>query len=463
MSRKRGGIWAQLGSVAGMKVLVMGASGLIGIFTSRLIISSFGVDAYAQYGLLGTLPTLMPFADLGMVAVVINAIAGAEDPRTDPGVRRTLTTAFRILLRSGVVIFAAAVLLTVTGAWPYVLGRGGLLPGAEWVPLICIGVFVIGLPLSVGSRILVGLGRITTQIAATGITGPLMIGGVFLIATVMPAGGNYLAVVTYIVAALVSLLCLVLAARALPGQVTGAIREIRDRKRFPSVKAAHLAGPMVLQMLVLPIAMQTDRLLLSHLTRGDELAQYNLGSQLFNIVVQTISAAGVALWPIFARARSKSQIVSPVRTTVIFGALGAAAGLAILVVSPWLVEFVTKGAFALDPWLLGGFVVFVTLEAAKYPVGMYMTDAKGLRFQVIPILILVPLNVAVSWVLTLVIGAGGPIIGSAVSVLLCQVIPYTLYVRRDLARRRAERDEAESPDETDDEPDSVADNGTGLE
>lgn len=450
MSR-RGGIWGQLASVAGMKVLVMGVSGLIGIFTSRIIISAFGVAAYAQYGLLGTLPTLVPFADLGMVAVVLNAIGAADDPATDVNVRRTLTTAFRILLRSAAVILAVSLILTLLGAWPTVLGRGGLLPGAEWVPLICVAIFAVGLPMSVGSRILIGLGRTTTQVAATGITGPFMITGVFLMATFLPVSGNYLAVLTYMAAALVSLLCLILAARALPGQVTGAIREITDRKRYPSVKASHLAGPMLLQMMVLPIAMQSDRLLLSHLTRGHELAQYNLGSQLFNIVVQTISATGVALWPMFARARSKSQIVSPIRTTGIFGLLGFAAGLALAIISPWLVGFVTDGAFSLDLWLVGGFVAFVTFEAAKYPVGMYMTDAKGLRFQVIPILILVPLNVAISWVLTLVVGAGGPIIGSAIAVLCCQVIPYIWYVRRDLARRRAERDEAEATGELEDE------------
>jgi hypothetical protein len=48
----------------------------------------------------------------------------------------------------------------------------------------------------------------------------------------------------------------------------------------------------------------------------------------------------------------------------------------------------------------------------------------------------VPLNLGLSWVLIAPFGAAGPILGSAVAVLLCQVLPNLWYVRRDLRRRR---------------------------
>ncbi|WP_449372186.1 hypothetical protein [Arthrobacter psychrolactophilus] len=105
--------------------------------------------------------------------------------------------------------------------------------------------------------------------------------------------------------------------------------------------------------------------------------------------------------------------------------------------SPWLVEFISSDKIRLDAWMIVGFVVFVTLQAAKYPAGMYMTDSRGLRFQVIPILILVPLNLGASWYLIGIIGAAGPIIGSAISVAVCQVVPNLWYVHIDLQKRRA--------------------------
>ena len=75
--------------------------------------------------------------------------------------------------------------------------------------------------------------------------------------------------------------------------------------------------------------------------------------------------------------------------------------------------------------LIAAYLVYVVIEAAKQPLGIYMTDPRGLRFQVVPVLVLVPVNFALSWWLTAPLGATGPILGSAVSVLVCQLVPYT--------------------------------------
>ena len=83
-------MWRSVGSTAIMKVLVMGTSGLLGILTSRMILSHYGTDAYAQYGLLASLPALLPFADLGIAAVgvLMGGLAAAcyYWPWGEPGV-----------------------------------------------------------------------------------------------------------------------------------------------------------------------------------------------------------------------------------------------------------------------------------------------------------------------------------------------------------------------------------------
>ncbi|MCU1438800.1 MAG: polysaccharide biosynthesis protein [Naasia sp.] len=425
-----------VGAPAVMKVGVMVLSGILGILTSRLIISHYGTEAYAQYGLLTALPNLLPFADLGISAVIINTIAGSSDPRNDLKVRRTIVTAWRALLISSAVIASVAILITALGAWPLLLGNGLLPESGSITALVCLLVFAAALPITVGQRILVGMQRNTIQVAAQAIVAPFMILSVGACILLSAPAGGFLAIFSFLGSALVSLTCLTIGARLIYPQVGKAMREVPRVKSAPGVPIMNVAWPMMVQFLALPIAMQTDRLLLSHLTTGEELAQYNLASQLFGIVLQTVSTAGLALWPIYAKARAKGQVRSPVQPTLWFLGLGLAAGLALAVVSPWLVEFVSDGQLHLDGWLVGGFVAFVALQAAKYPVGMYMTDERGLKFQVIPILILVPLNLGLSWYLIPIIGAGGPIIGSAISTLLCQLVPNLLYVRRDLARRR---------------------------
>ena len=94
-TRKQRNIWVTIGSTAGLKVLVMGVGGVLGMINTKLILSHFGKPAYAQYGLLASLPSLLPFASLGMAAVVMNAVSQAKDPRDDREMARTLTTALR--------------------------------------------------------------------------------------------------------------------------------------------------------------------------------------------------------------------------------------------------------------------------------------------------------------------------------------------------------------------------------
>lgn len=433
-------LWKSVGSTAIMKVIVMGISGLLGILTSRMILSHFGVGAYAQYGLLASLPALVPFADLGIAAVVLNAIAGSKDPRRDDHVLRTVVTAFRILLISGPIIALVALTISLLGLWPTLLGNG-LLPDGGVTALICAVIFGLALPLTVGQRILIGIGRNATQVAAQTIVAPFIFLSVLVTVWLALPVGDYLAVLSYVAAALVSVVCLTMAARLTSPLVTQAIRAIPRVRSVPRVPVIAVAGPMLVQMVILPIATQMDRILLSNLSTTDQLAQYNLGSQLFGIALQTISAAGLALWPIFAKARSADHIRSPFKPALVFLAAGLLIGGIMAALSPWLTRFVSSGQLQL-PWtVVVGFVVLVAVQASKYPLGMYMTDERGLKFQVLPILILLPLNICLSIFLIHRIGAAGPIWAGATSALLCQVLPYLWYVRRDLRRRRVELDQ----------------------
>lgn len=428
---------ATVGSTALAKVAVMGVSGLLGLFTSRMIISHFGTDAYAQYGLLTSFPALLPFADLGMAAVVINAVAGSDAVRSDAYVRRSITTALRILVVAGLVLVGVSLAIAALGLWPTLLGDG-LTTGGSLAATACLAVFGLVLPLTVGPRIMVGLRRTSAQVAAQSVVAPFILASVSVaVATAAPVG-SYLAVLSYLGNALVALICLVLAGRALRPQLGLALREVPRLRRAPSLPAFRLAWPMLVQMIALPVAMQTDRLLLSHLTSGDELAQYNMASQLFGMVLQAIMAGGMALWPVYARARASRHVRSPFRPAMWFLGGGLLLAGVLALASPYLARYVSGGRIHLDLALVLGFVAFVGMQAMKYPLGMYMTDHRGLRFQVLPILAMVPLNLGLSWWLVGVVGPGGPIIGSAVSVLLCQVLPNFGYVSRDL-RRRAEQ------------------------
>ena len=366
--------------------------------------------------------------------------------RTDDFVKRAIVTALRVLLVSGGIMVAVSAVITLLGWWPVLLGEGLLPDGGSLAAGLCLAVFGLVLPLTVGQRILVGLRRTSTQVASQAVVAPFMLLAIGSAVMLSVPAGSYLAVISYVANALVSVICLVVAARALSPQLGQAVRLVPRLRSYRGVPAIGLAWPMLVQMIALPVAMQTGRLLLSHLAGPEELAQYNLASQLFGIVLQTVAAAGIALWPIYAAARTAGRVESPAVPTLWFLLGGLVLGGALAVLSPFLAEFVSGGQIVLDGWMLGAFVLFVGLQAAKYPIGMYMTDKTGLVFQVLPIVLMVPLTLGLSWWLIGEIGAAGPVLGSAIAVAICQLVPNLWYVQRDLARRRAEAARTAAPD-----------------
>lgn len=416
------------------KAIVMGCGACFSVISTRMIIEHFGVAAYAQYGLLVSIAMLMPFADLGLGAAIMNTVASASSP-SSPAIGRVLISALRVLVCSATAVIAAAALITATGWWPLLLGDG-LLPGGGIAAFCCALIFALRLPFGIGQRLLTGLGLNHVQIRLQFVQAPLFLTSILLLVS-LNAPGNLLAPVSYGGALIVAVGSVWIARRHVHPNVGWALTRLPRWKSVRGARTMHVAWPMLVQLAVLPLAFQTDRILLSHLGTTEDLAEYNLAAQMFGMILQSITAAGIALWPIFARARSKAEIRSPFRLAVAFGGGALALASVLAAVLPWAAPIISHGRIELGVWILVGFAIFMALQGLKYPLGMYMTDAHGLRFQVIPILVLVPLNVVVSWVLIDPLGAAGPVIGSAISVALCQVIPNIWYVGKDVARRRA--------------------------
>ena len=304
------GVWAPIRRTALAKVVVMGVTGVFGLVNTRLIISHFGTDAYAQYGLLATFPNLMPFTDLGIGAVILNSVAGSSDLRHDAIVRRTLTTAIRVLLASALIIATTGVVLGLAGLWPTLLGAK-LMDGGGVTATLCLVVYAAALPLSVGQRIVVGMGRSATQVISQGIVSPALTCMLLLAVVVRLEAGNAVSVMSYVANTLVSIVCVVVAWRTTRPLLSQALRDVPRLREVRGVRIVDTAGPSLVQALIIPIAFQTDRLLLSHLGGGQTLAQYNLAAQMFNLLTQTVSVTGMAMWPHFAKARADGRGAEP--------------------------------------------------------------------------------------------------------------------------------------------------------
>lgn len=435
-----GGTWRSVLTSAGARVIILPVNAVLGLLSTRLIIEHFGQGAYLQYGLLVGIAALLPFADLGISAAIMNAVGESDHPARDDRVRRVLITSMRILFGAMVVIVMTAVVLTLAGAWPPLLGEG-LLPGSGPIAAgLCLGVYGLNLLVGFGERILIGLGKNHVAILVLGLQTPVMLVVIVVVTLLgLPAGG-YLAVMAYVVLLVLGAVMLARAARLVRPVVGQAARAARHVRTERGGRVFDVGWPLLVQMVALPVALQTDRIVVSHLSSLDELAKYTLGSQLFAPVLAVIGSAGAVLWPIFARARAQGSdegVTSPNTLAVGFAAAAAVVCVVIAAVSPWLAAGASDGSIELPVSVLAAFSALMVVQAARYPLGSYLTDAPGLRFQAWLILGMLPVNLALSVLLTPALGAVGPLLGSIVSMTVFQLFGTWWFVRRERRRRAA--------------------------
>lgn len=417
------------------RIAVLGISLVLGLVITRWLISGYGADVYAQYGLLVGLAALLPFTDLGIGAAVMNAVGESGDPARDQHVRGVLLTSLRALLASASVLTVIAVALTVAGWWPAVLGEALDPTYGNVVAGMCLVLFAATVPLSVGQRILSGSGRNHLVVALAGLQSPLVLLALVALLPAGPAGGWFVPVASYAALLVIAAVAGGIGLRAVGPVLRPAIGDVLRRGRH-GAKAAHTAVPMLVMSIALPLSLQTDRIVLSHVTDAGELARYSMAAQLFTPLRLVVSAAGFALWAHYARARSRDPGASPFPMSALFGTAAVALTLSVSLLSPVIVTFASAGQLHLDAGLLVGFSALTVSLALTYPIGMFLSDPAGLRLQAVATVVLVPVNLGLSIALARDVGAAGPVLASAVTTAVLLAVQ-AAYARRTIRARLA--------------------------
>ncbi|MDT3345476.1 lipopolysaccharide biosynthesis protein [Microbacterium aquilitoris] len=436
----RRGMLASVGGSAIARLTVMPLSALLGIVVTRLILDNYGEATYAQYTLLVGIAALLPFADLGLSAAILNAASAAGNPRTDPNFRGVLVSCIRLLACCALVLLTVAVGIYAFGYWDALLGDGLSLDSGALAATLCLAILALNLLVSFGQRILIALGLNTLVVLLGALQTPIVLLVLWLTISA-GAGGGYIAVASYAGTFLVSVIAFVVAVRRTSPTIGIAIRQSFS-PRVRGERVLNVAWPMLVQMIALPIAMSSDRLVLSHLGSLDDLTEYSLTMQMFGPALGVLTTAGMSLWPVFARARATGTATpfSPHAMAGMFAALALIGGTLIVSLSGWLAELASGGRIHLGwPILVAG-AIFIVVQAVKQPYGMALTDPRGLAFQAVCALVLLPVNLGLTISLTPSLGAPGPLIGSIVAVVICQLAPNMILVRQ-RARRAALVDE----------------------
>jgi hypothetical protein len=393
-----------------------------GALSTYLMIRALGSSTYATVGLLIGLQAFCSFLNLGSSAAVGTA-AGESRVVGPEGLFLVLVTATRATGIAGAVLLLTSAGIAALGLWPKILGQGepGLLTSGALT--VAAGVFLLQ-PLSQGAWVLIAAGR---TVSATAITSSGAVVSAGLVAVAYAIHAPAIAFVAAILCGQITMafLASVVASRALHISLLSLGRAVLSVKvRGRSIRSQ--AAPALVIWVCLPLAYQTDRLLLSHLSTRHELASYNVAALVAAAVSGVITFGSSALWGHFAKERiggRRPTARSFVRLSVTFGGMGLVVGSALAITLPSISTLLSGGQIQVSLWLALSLGAFVMVQSFHQPSGMLQTDAEGLRFLAIAVVIMTISNIALGVVLTPPLGAVGPVLASLIALTLFLAIP----------------------------------------
>lgn len=404
------------------RIAILPVQAVASATTIYLTVRATGVADYATIGLLVGLQALFGFMNLGTSASLANA-AGESLIHGSEHLFAVLVTATRTIGLMGLVVITSTLVIAALGLWPVLLGLGN-------PELLTLGAITVALSVAV-------LQLLTQSISI------LMNTGRWLVATIATSASSVVTLALVAVCAMMQAPPVAFVASAFGGQILVAsastllasraigfspqdvAHSVFDR-RFAGAKINHEARPALVMWLMLPIAYQTDRLLLSHLSTSDQLASYNVGSQAFSALFSVVAAGSAVLWGVFSRARAADEMPTPeafVRLTLGFTGIGLALGMACFSLLPWIAGSVTDQQVSVTRWLAGAFALLLVSQSFHQPSAMVQTDAAGLRFNAVAVSAMAILNVGLGLVLTGPFGAVGPVLASVASMTFALALP----------------------------------------
>lgn len=394
------------------QLITVPVTAVAGLVSIRLLVSGIGPAGYGSVVLITSLPALLPFADLGLGAWLVD-----NTTRSKSDVLAAFGRSFRLLLRNSVLFCVAAAAIGAAGIWHLMLGfpaNGQLERGAT----IGMSLFALSVPLSLGYSLALGAGRNHSAVYLRAIA---PVANVVVLSLAVAAGCDpcWYVVILMLTPLPGAVLACRLAARALDLGTRDLIRACRVPSGQPVARS--FAGGMLVIMLALPVTYQTDRIVISHVLGSDAVARYSAMAALYGTALGLVNAAGLTLWPQFARRRreGRSAFLDLRRMTFIFAAFTAPMAAALVFLAPWVTTVMTHGQAPAGRGLAAAFGLLLLVIGTHLPCGMFLTDARGLGLQAWGCTLMALTSVVLSIALCGAMGPAGPVLASSIAFLAC--------------------------------------------
>jgi O-antigen/teichoic acid export membrane protein len=209
---------------------------------------------------------------------------------------------------------------------------------------------------------------------------------------------------------------------------------VREKGLYRNVAAVGL--PALVISVGLAFSMQSDRLVLSHLSDSTELAIYSVAAQVLFAVLSLVAIAGQFLWPHYrsqleAKALTQKMFLKHVAA---FGLLGLFLSTMMLLTLDLMTSLLTGGAIDLPFRLKACLASLIVIQALHQPAAMLLSDLPGLRRQAFLVTLMAMANVGLTIFLAPRLGAVAPFLGSILAIGLLQLVPTLLLAMERIGR-----------------------------
>jgi O-antigen/teichoic acid export membrane protein len=406
---------------------------LVGLLNTGVIVRATGEAVFGLVSLVTTLTLLLPFADLGIGAVVVSACSRPGQLTDDGEAVATVQHGLRRLNLVAVALILISLVIMATDSWGFLLG-GTAGPADRIAITIAACLIALGVPAGIGIAILIGLDMNPLAVMLT------MSNAVFtlLITLALKTAGT--TGIWYAVSGAGGALIGNCIATALALRISGLGWSAFARPGAEHAGNRLLEGSlwMFVVSISLPLGLQSQRLILSHVSTPAELSRYALIAQVYAVIWMVFSTAGVALWPVFVKRRPDMRASTRLwlRSMAAFGALSALAGVGIVVLGPWATSVLSGGQLVAPRACAIAIALLLVVQCIHLPGGVMLTMPREMRWQSYCLLAMGVSTVVLGMWWGGRSGGTGVVAAAVVATVAAQIVPDLIWIPR-LLRRRA--------------------------
>ena len=427
------------------RILVIPFSAASALLSAHMVISRTGTTGFAIFSIVVALQSLLPISDFGVGASVTD-VAARYGPHSKQ-LQIVFYRAVKILLVVCAFVIGVCVLLSLMQLWAPMLSLPRSSNTEAGVTCV-VAAIALAVPLSTGQRVLLGLHKQALSVLLIGAGSVASLGLVWIALSASDGLSAVWLAAVYTLGPLGAQLVVFLVGIRYVGvkdrSTTIGVNSTLDSSRGTGLSYADMfaaAGPMAVMAVTLPIAYQSDRILVAHLDSLDAVALYSGVAVLYAPLLSVVTTAGFSLWPRYIALENNPKALRELFHFALgaFLLAGAAMFIGLVFVGPQLVSLMAP---ELNPGtgLFVAFGMLLVVFAANMPAGMFLMDLSGRRMQAVLSLVMLAVKIALSILLIRMLGEVGAVCATVVAVFVTMVVPNLLVARRRIEQRLVEKD-----------------------